>query len=58
MGCSELTHSQDTKVNEEDYVELGLSCANICKTLYQGIDGKRLDDLSESMRDAMSHLTT
>jgi hypothetical protein len=44
--------------DEKDYVELGLSCADICKALDQGMGGRELDDLSESVRDAMSDLTT
>ena len=45
-------------VNEWDYVELGPSCADICKTLKQGINRKNLDDLSNSVCDAISQLVT
>ena len=44
--------------NEQDYVDLGLSCANICKTLERGMGGKTLGDLSPSVRDAINQLTT
>ena len=44
-------------INEIDYVELGLSCANICKALDRGMDGRRLDELSRSVCDAISQLT-
>jgi hypothetical protein len=54
----ELTHRQDTMANEQDYVDLGLSCADICKALKRGMDGKSLDDLSESVCDAIDQLTT
>ena len=58
IGCSRFTHSQDTMVNEQDYVELGLSCADICKALDRGMNGKKLDDLSKSVYDAINQLTT
>ena len=44
--------------NEQDYVELGLSCANICKALDRGMNGKKLEDLSRSVCDAINQLTT
>jgi hypothetical protein len=45
-------------INELDYVELGLSCADICRALSRGMNGKELDDLSQSVCDAMNQLTT
>jgi len=45
-------------VNELDYVELGLSCADICRALDRGMDGKKLADLSQSVCDAINQLTT
>ena len=53
-----LTHSQDTMANEQDYVDLGLSCADICKALERGMGGKSLDDFSQSVRDAINQLMT
>ena len=53
-----FTHNQDTVSNEQDYVDLGLSCADICKALERGMDGKSLKDLSKSVCDAISQLTT
>ena len=44
--------------NDQDYVDLGLSCADACKPLTKGIDGKSLDELSRSVRDAIYQLTT
>ena len=44
--------------NDVDFVELGLSCADICRALERGLGGKKMDDLSESVRDAMNQLTT
>ena len=57
MRCSKFTHNQDTMANEQDYVELGLSCANICRALDRGMNGKKLDDLSKSVCDAINQLT-
>ena len=44
--------------NEADYVELGLSCADICRALDRGMNGKKLNDLSQSVCDAINQLTT
>ena len=44
--------------NEQDYVDLGLSCADICKALERGMDGKSLNELSKSVRGAINQLTT
>ena len=44
--------------NEQDYVDLGLSCADICKALERGMDGKSLNDVSKSVCDAINQLTT
>ena len=43
--------------NDQDYVDLGLSCANICKALERGMGEKRLNDLSKSVFDAINQLT-
>ena len=53
-----LTYRQDTMANEQDYVDLGLSCADICKALERGMGRKKLDELSKSVRDAINQLTT
>ena len=45
-------------VNERDYVNLGLSCADICKALKRGMGEKKLEDLSKPVRDAINQLTT
>ena len=57
MRYSGLTHSQDTMVNELDFVEVGLFCADICKALDRGINGKKLNDLSQSVCDAINQFT-
>jgi len=58
MRCSELTRSQESMINAMDYVELGLSCSDICRALDRGVDGKKLDDLNQSVCDAINQLTT
>ena len=57
IGCSKLTRSQDSMANELDYVELGLSCAKICGALDRGLGGRRLEELSQSVCDAINQLT-
>lgn len=44
--------------NRSDHVELGLTCANVCRALHRGIDRKELDDLSRSVYEAIEQLTT
>jgi len=43
-------------VNKQDYVELGLACADVCRTLERGMGGRRLDELSRSTREAVEQL--
>ena len=57
MGL-QFTFIQDSMANEEDYVGLGLNCADICKALDRGVNGKKLDDLSPSVCQAIDQLTT
>jgi len=45
-------------VNQMDYVELGLDCAEVCTTLDRGLRGKKLDDLHDSVCEAINQLTT
>jgi hypothetical protein len=45
-------------MNITDYVDLGLACAEVCKALDRGMDGKKPDDLSLSVREAIHQLTT
>ena len=44
--------------NEQDYIELGISCGDICQALDRGLNGRRLDDLSQSVIGAIGKLTT
>ena len=43
--------------NNADYVELGLTCAEVCEALDQGMNGKKLGDLSPPVREAINQLT-
>jgi len=45
-------------INQVDYVELGLACANVCKVLDRGLEGRSLDDLNNSVLEAIKQLTT
>lgn len=45
-------------LNEEDYVDIALACADVCTALKRGVDGKRLDELSQSVIEAIEKLTT
>ena len=53
-----FTYIQDSMANEQEYVELGLSCADICGALDRGMNGKKLGDLSQSVCEAIDQLTT
>jgi len=44
--------------NELDYVELGLFCAKVCGALDRGMNGRRLEELGQSVSDAINQLTT
>lgn len=43
-------------MNERDYVELGLSCADVCRALDRATNGKKLEDLSQSVCEAINQL--
>jgi len=45
-------------INQVDYVELGLACADVCKVLDRGLEGRSLDDLNNSVLEAISQLKT
>ena len=57
MTSPELTANQDSMINKRDYVELGLSCANICGALDRGMSGRKLNELNQSVGDAINQLT-
>ena len=45
-------------INQVDYVELGLACADVCTALDRGLNGKKLNDLNNSVCEAINQLTT
>ena len=47
---------QDAMINQADYVELGLACADVCVSLKRGLDEKSEDDLNDSVRGAIKQL--
>ena len=57
-GCSVFTCDQDSMLNKLDYVELALACADVCKALDRGLNGRRADDLNQSVREAIEQLKT
>ena len=58
MTYSEFTYHQDSMANKAEYVELGLACADVCRALDRGMNGRKLDDLSQSVFEAITQLTT
>ena len=44
--------------NRSDYVELGLTCAEVCGALDRGMNGRRMDELSQPVFEAIEQLTT
>ena len=44
--------------NQMDYVELGLTYANVCRALDRGMGGKKLDEINNSVSEAINQLTT
>ena len=61
VSCSatspRFTFSQEFMINEDDYVSLGMYFNDICQILNRGTNGKRLEDLNESAREAVKQLT-
>jgi hypothetical protein len=43
--------------NDQDYLDLGRACADVCQALYRGLKGRQLDDLNQSVLDAIGDLT-
>ena len=49
---------KDSTVDESDYVELGLACADVCQALDTRIKGRGDDQLNPSILRAIEQLTT
>ena len=43
--------------NKADYVDLGLACADLCRALDRGMNGRPVDRISQSVLDAIAQLT-
>jgi hypothetical protein len=43
--------------NDQDYVELGRACGDVCQVLYRRLKGRQLDGLTQSVLDAIGDLT-
>jgi len=44
-------------INKVDYVELGLTCSNVCEALNWGMNTGRADQLNHSVLEAIRVLT-
>jgi hypothetical protein len=45
-------------VDEVDYIDLGLVCAEVCRALDRGLKGRRADGLTRSVLEAIERFTT
>ena len=50
--------TQDSMTNEQEYTNLGLNCADICKVLDRGTNERKLSNLSQSVCEAINQLMT
>ena len=44
--------------NDQDYIDLGRACGDVCQVLYRRLKGKQLDALNQSILDAIGELTS
>jgi hypothetical protein len=44
--------------NDQDYVDLGQACGDLCQVLYRKLKGKQLEQLNQSILDAIGVLNT
>ncbi|KAF9781810.1 hypothetical protein BJ322DRAFT_247283 [Thelephora terrestris] len=52
-----LTTIRDSTADEEDYMDLGRSCLDVCKALERGLEGSQPDEVSPSILEAIKQLT-
>ena len=45
-------------VDRKDYVKLGLTCADVCRALDRGLNGRQADQLTRSVLEAIEQLAT
>ena len=43
--------------NNQDFVDLGKECGDVCQVLYRKLKGRKLDQLNQSILDAIGELT-
>ena len=43
--------------NDQEYVDLGRACGDVCQVLDRRLKGKRSDELTQSILDAIGDLT-
>ncbi|KAF9789802.1 hypothetical protein BJ322DRAFT_557922 [Thelephora terrestris] len=53
-----LTTIRNDMANEQDYVNLGRFCADVCKALDRGLEGRRPDKISPPVLEAIEQFTT
>ena len=58
VDCKLIEGIQDSMINEADCVDLGIACADVCIALDRGANGKRLNELNNSVCEAIGQLTT
>jgi len=52
-----LKLEQDVMANKRDHIDLALTCADVCMTIDRGLSGKRLDELTNAVSEAIEQLT-
>jgi len=43
-------------ISKADYVELGLTCSDVCEALNRGVNTRRADQLNQSVLEAIEKL--
>ena len=43
--------------NDQDYIELGRACGDVCQVLHRKLKGRLVDELNQSVLDAIGDLT-
>jgi hypothetical protein len=44
--------------DDQDYVDLGQACGDVCQVLYRKLKGKQEEQLNKSFLDAIGELNT
>ena len=50
-------YTQDTMANDQEYIELGRACGDVCQVLHRKLKGKLVNELDQSVLDAIGDLT-